>query len=206
MPSVPGCVSWILLNNHDKGGVLTSFIRTIGPAWISQFSRFHLLHCWHWCKYSRDQRCQKFYRNLCTYCHRNSRFTGIDSVDGFGYVVRGGPIIKCLEVRNCKSQGSDEIGVIEREFRIASICMRRVSNSSYLKLESFLIQIKWVLTALTAASHKPPWCGALGGIRCQQIPWLASLSLISCRMSWFFNKSANSFSSRWAPTKFRLSK
>ena len=77
----------------------------------------------------------------------------IYSVVGEGKEVKGRPIRKCPGVRAANSEGSDERGVIGREFKIASIWANNVANSSNVKLEFPTILFKWNLAAFTAASQ-----------------------------------------------------
>lgn len=52
------------------------------------------------------------------------------------------------------------MGVIGREFKIASILHNNVFISSNVNRPIELVFIKCLLVDLTAASHRPPKCGA----------------------------------------------
>ena len=80
-------------------------------------------------------------------------------------VVKASPIKKCLGVNASRQSGSFDKGVSGREFRIASISIMIVSNSSCVRFSVDTIRTKRRFADFTAASHKPPKCGALGGMK-----------------------------------------
>lgn len=79
-------------------------------------------------------------------------------------------------------------GVKGLEFNIASICVRRVDNSSNVKFWIPITRFKWYLVDFTTASQIPPKLGAAGGLKCH----LHGILLITLSLSIEFkNKVRN---------------
>ena len=53
------------------------------------------------------------------------------------------------------------------EFRQASIVDASVENSSKVRVATPRTRFRWCLKHFTSTSHRPPKCGALGGVRLQ---------------------------------------
>jgi hypothetical protein len=78
-------------------------------------------------------------------------------------------------VKGWRSLGSEDMGVMGREFKHASILFNNVFISLNVKFEFPRILLKCPLTDLTLISHKSPIWGDLGGIKCHFIPSFAAM-------------------------------
>lgn len=74
-------------------------------------------------------------------------------------------------MRNYKSFGSFDIGVIARELRIPSICTRRVYVTELAKEALLIILVKCSLPDFTSALRRFSKCGDLGCINFHLISW-----------------------------------
>lgn len=107
------------------------------------------------------------------------------------------PIKKCPGVSALKSLTSSVIGSLE--LRQASICARTVDISSNVSTELLTVRCKCRFTDFIPASHRPPKCGALGGIKCHCMFLFAKLSAITDCVKVDCNNFLNSL---LAPMKF----
>jgi hypothetical protein len=99
------------------------------------------------------------------------------------------------------SLGSDNIGVMGREFRMASISMTNVLRCSYVKTSVPTMRIRWRLNDFTAASHRPPKWGELGGLKRHCIFLSVRKFCIFSLCSFDWKRAWSSFNSLLAPTK-----
>ena len=65
---------------------------------------------------------------------------------------------------------SEDVMVIGRLLRMASISQNRVWRTSSVKVCWFKREFRTHLTDLIILSHTPPWCDAPGGLKVQLIP------------------------------------
>jgi len=103
---------------------------------------------------------------------------------------------KCPGVRAVRSEGSGDMAQRGLELRQASTWANTVWNSSKTNLISPTTLRRWNLADFTAASHKPPWWGAEGGLKHHWVPrskWNST--------NWDLNCSSINPSSLSAPTK-----
>lgn len=107
-------------------------------------------------------------------CHLDNRFILISSDEGSEIRLSGCPMMKCPGDRTDRSSGSSESGHKGLELSTASICVRRVINSSYVEVEFPRTLRKLYLTDFTSASHFPPNCGAAGELKMNLVSSLAS--------------------------------
>lgn len=138
----------------------------------------HLVCCCKVFKYSFAHRRQKCWLMAFTNFQRDRCSSRSSSRDGSGIEFRAVPMRKCPGVSVKTSSGSPCKGVKGREFRQPSTRVRKVMNSSYVKLRVPIIRLRWDLADLTAASHSPPKWGAAGGMNRQLVPPACSDSAI----------------------------
>lgn len=117
-----------------------------------------------------------------------------------GTALSAEPIKKCPGINAVRSAGSSDSALKGLEFRQSSICVSSVAISSYANVAFPMILLKWCFVALTAASYRPPKCGADGGLKRH----LTLLSASSRPMMWLSLLCAANIlrSSASAPTKF----
>jgi len=130
---------------------------------------------WRDLRYSDDHRRQKPWVIPWTSCHRFKKLTGCSGCWGSGGRVRQPPTQKWAGVKTAKLSGD----VSDWLFKHASIWHRwhMVVSSSKLSLADPVMRRRWCLVDFTAASHSPPICGALGGLKCRSVPSVARDSI-----------------------------
>lgn len=99
------------------------------------------------------------------------------------------------------SFGSFDIGEMGLELSIASISTTSVSSSSYVRDAFAMLLTRRCFADLTAASQRPPKCGALGGMK---LNWMPLALHVFVMASWALGEwmiVANSGSLFFAPTK-----
>ena len=188
----------IRAKGHWSGRVLSSDRNTISLTLGALPVSFHFERVCNWFKNSFFHRSQNCRRNSCTNLYLFSLVSFVDSnISGnaFGLV----PIRKCPGVRGSKSLGSELIGDIGREMRIASIWVIRVWNSSYVKTVVPMIFFKCLLVALTPDSQSPPKWGAPGDIIFHWVP--ISATNWETELRFFERINFNLSSSFLVPTK-----
>ena len=89
---------------------------------------------------------------------------------GLRRTVKASPTRKWAGMSAVTSLGSALNGLRGRGLRHATICAANVENSSMVSLLSPNTHRRWCLKERTPVSHKPPKCGALGGIKRHSIP------------------------------------
>ena len=77
---------------------------------------------------------------------------------------------KCPGVIAWRSLGSVEMTVSGLEFRLPSISVRSVLNSSNVRICFPTTRRRWCFIYFTAAPDRPPKCSARGGMVTQSIP------------------------------------
>ena len=197
--SLPWYNSMIRARGHCKSGVLSSAKNTISPILGALQGSFHFEQVCSWLRrYSFFHRFQNWFRNCCTSLNLLSLVSFGDSkVSGSAFGLQ--PIKKCPGVRGSKSFGSELMGDIGLELRIASTSVTRVWNSSKVKTVVPMTLFKCFLAALTPASQSPPKWGALGGIMFHWVPSSAANWEIEFR---FLESVSFNFSNSFlAPTK-----
>jgi len=201
MPSVPGCSVVIRPMAHFVHGRFFSFISTTASNLSCGPSLIHLFRLWSSFKYSRYHRAQKSWRIFEMCCHVDKRFTGTEVRSPSGRAVMGLPIKKCAGDSTNASFGSEDIVEIGLEFKIPSTSVVNVLSSSNVNSESPITRLRWCLKIFTVASHSPPKCGAIGGIKCHvilcELANLFTRSLCSSEL----NNAYTSFNWLFAPTK-----
>jgi hypothetical protein len=155
-PSLPGYVSLTRPRLQHRGGRFSSTRIFVAD--------FHLVRCCSCDTYSRCQRFQKCWRSCSISCQRDRRFTLISVKSCSNGAVRTPPISKWLGVSAFKSLGSLEIGNNGREFKQASILVKSVYISSYVKMVSPMTRFMWYFTDFIPTFQKPPKLGDLGGM------------------------------------------
>lgn len=121
-----------------------------------------------------------------------SRLSGTDNRLPFGKDVIDLPIKQWARVNGSKSFGSEEIKVIDREFRIPSTSTVNVFSCSKVNRESPTICLKWCLKSFTEDSHNPSK-GATSGIKCHFKRCSFANLFTSVLWSSEFSKAYNSF-------------
>ena len=111
----------------------------------------------------------------------------------------GFPTKKQLKVNNSKLSESDDKGVSGREFRMPSIHIMNVKNSSKVILAFPTTFLKWYLKDLTCIFHRPPKTGTLGGTNFYLMPFEANKFETS---SFFSTKICKRFNSAETLTTF----
>lgn len=155
-------------NSHCNGAKPCCFMSTNWSGFnCMPLLTFHLVRsCNEW-RYSRLHPRQKCCRSCSTLCQRVSRFSLVSCKSWQGRLFSAVPIRKCPGLRYVKSFGSALSCMSGREFKIASISQSTVVIFSKVKWALPMIRAMWYLTDFTAASHKPPKWGALGGMKHQ---------------------------------------
>lgn len=132
---------------------------------------FHLCRFWSSFKYSFFHLAQKCWWIALSLCHRFRIDIGSSWISGSNGNKIGVPIKKWPGVNAVKSDGLCDIEDIGLELRQASIRDNKVWNSSNVYLVDPATFLKCCLKLFTPASHKPPICGAPGGMKCQVMFW-----------------------------------
>ena len=168
-PSWPVNTFSIFANTQWFVKVLSLVTITMSPGFKFGLVTFHFPAFWRCWRYSADHRFQKWWIIDWQSVHR-LQSDGSSVVTVSGYACRGRPTRKCPGVRTSIPSWLWLV-VAHRglELRQASICVRMVENSSKSSLWSPITRRRWCLVDFTAASQKPPKCGALSGIQCQFI-------------------------------------
>uniref|UniRef100_A0A8D8JI75 (northern house mosquito) hypothetical protein n=1 Tax=Culex pipiens TaxID=7175 RepID=A0A8D8JI75_CULPI len=167
---------------------------------IGGFQRLTRPCSWH--KYSLRHRVQKSCSMRCIVWNLSSRFIGIADKSTSGTACSDDCTRKCAGVNGSRSLGSSDIGVSGLELRQPSTWTSNVLRSSAVTGVSPIVFNNSFFVDLTAASQRPPKCGALGGLKCHLIPWFEhSLETMSrCLRSLSSNRSSAILLR--APTKF----
>lgn len=134
-------------------------------------------------------------------CHRDKRLVATDVTFASGRQVREPPIKKCAGVKAFRWKGSDDSGVIGREFKQALIRVKIVFSSSYVNKALPKVLLKWPFMDLIAASHNPPKCGERGGMNFHFTPTSVRHLFNFCWCGSDKNRARSSFNRRSAPTK-----
>ena len=152
-------------------------------------------------RYSLDQRCQKWRTRTWQRFQRRNIVIDWNKEGRSGRASMGRPMRKWPEVSASIPSSASGTSVSGLEFKHASIYIRTVVSSSNVSLTSPTIFLKFFML-LTAASHKPPKCGACSGVNlhCTCMPHVVQKSPICS--SEFLTNSTNSWISLAAPMKF----
>ena len=138
---------------------------TMVPSRILWLSLFHFLRLVNSVRYSWYQRLQECCLSWLIRCQLVIWLDGVALKSRSRILVNVSPIRKWPGVRTGRSFELDDIGVSGRELRMASISVTRVLRCSKVKSSVPMTRTRWRLNDFAAASHKPPKCGELGGLK-----------------------------------------
>lgn len=169
----------------------------IGGRWL-----VHLVLTLTSFKYSSYHRIQKLSRIFCKCCHRDRRLVGVEPKSGVGKLVNASLIRKWPGVRANRSLGSVDRGVSGREFRMASISMLTVLNSSNVNNFFAITCLRWCLNIFTVDSHSPRKFGESEGMNLHFMACSPRKDAVIDWCSSKLNDANNFFNSLFAPTKF----
>lgn len=163
---------------HSVAGRKSSLMTTKSFSFRLFRVVFHLYRRWSSVTYSDFQRllkrCWIAFKRFQRCSWDKSPLGGLLGASG-GAVI-GAPLKKWPGVNGSSSDGFCDNGHRGMEFRIASILVSMVLNSSNVNDKFFVIFFKWDFMLFTAASHRPPMCGAWGGMNDHDNPWMLYFS------------------------------
>lgn len=161
--SFPGWTAMMRPMFRCVGGRWGVSMVTRSPSSMFEVDLNHFDRLWSVDRYSTVKRYQNDWYN----CQRVRRFIVMFVISFSGRAHNCCPIKKWPGVSAQRSFGSPDNGVKGLEFNIPSIRIIKVWNSSPVNICWPITFLRWDFVLFMAASHRPPKCGAAGGLKCQ---------------------------------------
>ena len=181
--------------------MLSSCKTTTSPTFKFLEGRCYFANRWRLDKYSEDHLCQNWRTRAWHRCQRRRRERVRYENEGSGRASMGLPMRKWPGVSASIPSSSEGRETRGRLLRHASTWVSTVVNSSNVSFTLATIRFRWVFKLFTAASQRPPKCGACSGMNFHCMPWVEQNSeMVVCAL-WVSRNSTNSRISLAAPTK-----